>query len=78
MGFAISLNMQIIKSENEKAVEVMIGEMEDAMISLGLTDAQEDLLRLITFQYLEDSTRAFEKVKDLYRSFETIHKTLNQ
>lgn len=70
--------MQMIQAENEKAVEVMIGEMEVAMISLGLTDAQEEVLRAITFQYLEDSTKAFEKVKDLYRSFEVIHKTLNQ
>ena len=74
----IKTAMQMIQSENERAVEIMIGEMEDAMISLGLTDAQEEVLRSITFQYLEDSTRAFEKVKDLYRSFEDIHKTLNQ
>ena len=74
----VKTSLQMIQSENERSIEVMIGEMEVAMISLGLTDAQEEVLRSITFQYLEDSTRAFERVKALYQSFEEIHKTLKQ
>ncbi|MDH5472180.1 MAG: response regulator [Gammaproteobacteria bacterium] len=74
----VKSSLQMIQAENEQAIENMIGEMEDAMISLGLTDAQEEILRSITFQFLEDSTRAFEQVKALYQSFEEIHKTLKQ
>ncbi|MDH5484614.1 MAG: response regulator [Gammaproteobacteria bacterium] len=73
----MKLSLQVIQTNNERAIENMIGSMEDAMITLGLTDAQEETLRSITFQYLHDSTRAFEEVNELYNSFVAVQKTLS-
>lgn len=65
-----------VQYENERAIESMTDDLEEAMITLGLTDAQEDIIRAIAKKCLVESSEAFEKGAALLKSFSNVHDVL--
>lgn len=70
--------MTDVQNETEKAIDYMMEEIEDAFISLGLLEQQEQKIRDIVGECLARSHVAFEKGKHLNSLFENIKTQLNK
>ena len=67
-----------IQSENVEAMETMMADIEDAFLSLGLTETQEESIRHIVATCLTKTDIAFEKAHALKDNFKAIHDSLNK
>ena len=65
-----------IQEENFTAIDAMMNDMEDAMLQLGLTEGQEDSIRMIAQTLKERTTENFKLAEGLYEEFQSIHMTL--
>lgn len=70
--------MQEVQQSSENAIETMMEDIEDAFISLGLTEQQEQKIRDIVQQCLTRTTSAFEQGASLNSFFENIKNQLNE
>jgi DNA-binding response OmpR family regulator len=74
---SLGASLQAIQSENEHAIVSMIDDLEEAMLTLGLTEAQEEVIREIAMRCLNKSTEAFEQGKEVLGSFSDVHDVLS-
>lgn len=65
-----------IQQDNSHIIETMIDEVNEAMLTLGLTDQQEESIRTITQRCLLDSRKVLKKADILKESFGKLHKNL--
>ena len=70
--------MHEVQSSSENAIDIMMEEIEDAFISLGLTEEQEQRIRDIVQKCLIKTKSAFEKGAELNTLFENIKNQLNE
>lgn len=70
--------MQEVQQRSESAIDVMMEDIEDAFISLGLTEQQEQKIRDIVGQCLVRTKSAFEQGAGLNLYFENIKSQLNE
>lgn len=73
----IEQSLHTIQTETEDAINSMMDDIEDAMITLGLLESQEEAIRTIVRRCRERSNKAFEKGQAVYDSFAIVHDTLS-
>lgn len=66
-----------IQRENLTAIEDMKEDLEEAMLSLGLLDSQEDKIRGIVQSYISKTEQIFNKAERINQQFERILSILN-
>lgn len=67
-----------IQQENIDAIQNMMADIEDAFLSLGLTENQEEQIRSIVKTCLTKTDMAFGKGRTLTSKLKTIHESLNK
>ncbi len=73
----VDQTFHFIQRENTAAIDSMMNELEDAMLtSLGLSEAQEDVIRKIAERLRERSQANFQLAEGLYEQFQDIHAQL--
>ena len=70
--------MQEVQHSSESAIDAMMEDIEDAFISLGLTEQQEQKIRDIVQQCLVRTKSAFDQGASLNLFFENIKNQLNE
>lgn len=65
-----------IQNENTDVIEDMISDVDEAMLTLGLTDSQEESIRTITQNCLMHSREVLKKADVLKESFNKVHHNL--
>ena len=70
-------NITNIQDQNTDVIEDMIHEIDEIMISLGLTDSQEEQIRSITSKCLTQSREVLKQADNLKTSFHSAHDTLD-
>lgn len=66
-----------VQQDNLEVITDMIDDMDDAMMDLGLTDAQEELIRDILVSGRERSNQAFASGEKLYDKFAQVQRELD-
>jgi len=65
-----------IQDENTNVIEDMISDVDEAMLTLGLTDLQEENIRTITQNCLMNSRKVLQKADVLKEAFNKVHHNL--
>ena len=65
-----------IQDQNTDVIEDMMSDIDEVMISLGLTDSQEEKIRNITSKCLTRSREVLQKADSLKTAFYSAHNTL--
>ena len=65
-----------IQDENTNVIEDMISDVDETMMTLGLTDSQEQSIRNITQTCLMNSRKVLQKADVLKESFNKVHHNL--
>lgn len=65
-----------IQDENTNVIEDMISDVDEAMLTLGLTDLQEQNIRTITQNCLMNSRKVLQKADVLKEAFNKVHHNL--
>ena len=63
---AVEASLKEIQHENLRAIETMVDDMEEAMLSLGLTENQENQMRDICKECIEKTDQIFLKSDTIY------------
>lgn len=74
---AIERTLTSVQRETAMVIEDMMTDVDEAMLTLGLTNNQEDQVRFITQTCLEKSKNVFKKGLELHKSFDQVHDALN-
>ncbi len=67
-----------IQKANINVINSMMDELDDEMMELGLTSAQENLIRVIVEKCRDDSNKVFEEGKQLNEKFEVVKESLDK
>lgn len=67
-----------IQQQNIEAIQTMMSDIEDAFLSLGLSENQEDRIRMILQACLAKTDTAFGNGRTLTSKLKTIHENLNK
>ena len=70
-------NITNIQDQNTDVIEDMMSEIDEVMISLGLTDGQEEMIRSITSKCLTRSREVLKQADNLKTTFHSAHNTLD-
>ena len=66
-----------IQNQNTDVIEDMMSDIDEVMISLGLTDSQEEKIRSITSKCLASSREVLKQADTLKTAFHSAHTTLD-
>lgn len=66
-----------IQNQNTNVIEDMMSEIDEAMMTVGLTDNQEEQIRTITQRCLKRSKEVLHQAEKLKTDFKTAHQSLN-
>jgi len=66
-----------MQDANTNVINSMLDDLDEAMLDLGLTSAQEDLVRAIVVEGREKSKRAFKRADVIYDKFEQVRAELD-
>ena len=66
-----------MQSANTNVINSMLDDLDEAMLDLGLTSSQEDLVRSIVIEGRERSKRAFKRADVIYDKFDEVRTELD-
>jgi len=76
--FDVDTMFSAIQQESIEAIQTMMADIEDAFLSLGLTESQEESIRAIVKACMSKTDYAFGKGRALNDKFKSIHESLNK